>query len=113
VPGPDKIEALKAELSQRYDADDVAFLLESEQGLWAHHDTAVYLDLGTDDAEEAADYARRCADWLGWKFERLKGDPSLLTALLTGDWDSQRFLIVPPGARIGHSTDAAILRVDA
>ena len=48
------------------------------------HDTATYLDLGTADAPSEADYARQCAEWLGWKFEHLPGDPSLLRDLLWG-----------------------------
>jgi hypothetical protein len=76
------------------------------------HDTATYLDLGTDDAESEADYARRCAGWLGWKFERIRGDATLLRDLLRGNWDDARFQIVPPGRRLGHAPDESILRAE-
>ena len=87
------------------------YLLETEREQWAMHDTATYLDLGTSDAEPGAEYARRCADWLGWKFERLKGDPSLLHDLLWGRWDEERFQIIEPGQRLVHSPDERIMRV--
>ncbi|MCU0771696.1 MAG: DUF1638 domain-containing protein [Verrucomicrobia bacterium] len=112
VPGPEKLEALKTELEKKFEADDVEFLLETEREQWALHDTATYLDLGTDDAESEADYARRCADWLGWKFERIRGDAKLLRDLLWGKWDDARFQIVEPGMQLGQSADANILRAE-
>lgn len=112
VPGPDKLVALKAELAKRFEADDVEFLLETEREQWAQHNTATYIDLGTDDAESEADYARRCAEWLGWKFERIRGDAALLRDLLWGGWDDARFQIVEPGKQLEHSPDANVLRAE-
>lgn len=110
VPGPERIESLKTELSKQFDEDNVDFLIETEREQWALHDTAVYLDLGTDDAETEAAYARRCADWLGWRFERMRGDPSLLRDLLWGRWDPDRFQIIEPGSRLGNSGDSNVMR---
>lgn len=114
VPGPEKIEALRAELQERFDADDVDFLIESEREQYAQHDTATYLDLGTADAGTGAEYARSCADWLGWKFERLPGDPALLRDLLWGNWsDPERFQIIESGARLVHVSDERIMRAES
>ena len=110
VPGPDKLEALQTELAKKFDPDDIAFLLETEREQWAQHNTATYVDLGTDDAETEAEYARRCADWLGWKFERLRGDATLLRDLLWCRWDERRFQIVQPGEVLEHVAEDAILR---
>jgi hypothetical protein len=110
VPGPDRLEALKTDLSARFDEDDVEFLLETEREQWALHNTALYLDLGTDEAEKEADYARQCADWLGWKFERMRGDAALLRDLLGGNWDAARFQIIEPGSKLAHSVDLSIMR---
>ena len=110
VPGPEKLTALRMELARKFDADDVEYLLATEREQWAAHDTATYLDLGTDDAESEADYARRCAESLGWKFERIRGDAKLLRDLLWGNWDNARFQIVEPGQSLGHALDASIMR---
>ena len=104
---------LRAELSKQFDEDDVEFLIDTERQQWALHDTAVYLDLATDEAEREADYARRCATWLGWRFERIRGDPSLLRDLLTGNWDVERFQIIEPGSQLGHSVDLSIMRAES
>jgi phosphoribosylformylglycinamidine synthase PurS subunit len=110
VPGPERLESLRAEFAAKFDSEDVEFLLESERGLWAQHDTATYVDLGTDDSVAEAQYARKCADWLGWKFEHLRGDPTLLRDLLWGRWDEKRFQIIEPGMQLGHAPDESIMR---
>lgn len=110
VPGPDKLKVLEKELLEKFDPDDVEFLIESEQEAWAMHDTATYIDLGTDDAESEATYAEDCSKWLGWKFQRLEGDPSLLRDLLRGPWENDRFQIIHPGEQLAHSPNAMVMK---
>jgi hypothetical protein len=111
VPGPDRLAKIREEYAKRFDADDVEFLVEADNQVWAAHDTATFLDLGTADAEMEAAYAKRCADFLGWGFEHIHGDPALLRDLLWGNWDDARFLTVAPGSASAHSTDEKILRL--
>jgi hypothetical protein len=110
VPGPERLENLRAELAAKFEPDDVEFLVQTEREQWSQHDTATYIDLGTENAAAEADYARRCADWLGWKFEHLRGDAALLRDLLWGNWDAERFQIIEPGAQLGHAPDQSIMR---
>jgi len=112
VPGPERLESLRAELAKQFDEDNVDFLLETEREAWALHDTVFYIDLGTDDAETEAEYASRCAAWLGWRFERMRGDPALLRDMLWGNWDAQRFQIIEPGSQLANSADAAVMRTE-
>lgn len=112
VPGPEQVAARRAEYAQKFAPEEVEFLLETERCQFALNDTATYLDLGTEDAEAEAAYAKQCAGWLGWKFERLPGDPSLLLDLLWGKWDAERFQIVEPGKRLNHAPDETILRAE-
>jgi hypothetical protein len=103
---------VKAELAKKFDADDVDWLVKTELEQWELHDTATYLDLGTDDADGEADYARRCADWLGWRFERIRGDATLLRDLLWAKWDQARFQIIEAGQQLGQSPDEHIMRAE-
>ena len=112
VPGPDREELMSATLSQKFEAEDVEYLLQTEREQWAMNDTAAYLDLGTGDAAAEADYARQCAAALGWKFEHHRGDPALLRDLLWGKWAPDRFQIIAPGFRLGHAADMNILRAE-
>lgn len=113
VPGPEMIELKRAEHALRFDEEDVEFLMESEREQLAMHDTAIYLDLGTANAPAEADYARRCAAWLNWKFEHLPGNPVLLRDLLWGNWDPARYQIIQPGEQLGQAPDESILRAEA
>jgi len=112
VPGPDRVAFLKESLAERFDPEDVEFLIESEQEMWHSYDTAAFIDLGTPTAAREADYTRDCAKELGWNYEHIQGDIALLHDLIWGPWDDARFQIVPPGQQLGHSADAAIMRAE-
>ncbi|MFT3781332.1 MAG: DUF1638 domain-containing protein [Nibricoccus sp.] len=110
VPGPERLVALREELAKRFDPEEVDFLVESERALWAAHGHAVYLALGTANAQSEEAYARKCAEGLGWSFEAIAGDATLLKDLLWGRWDEVRFQVVAPGATLQHSVDQAIFK---
>lgn len=112
VPGPDREAHLRQDFSRKYDPEDVEYLIESERELWAHYHTATFIDPGTPDAPEELEYARGCANALGWEFEHLKGDLTLLRDLLTGPWDDERFLVVPPEHRIAMSNDDKVMKTE-
>lgn len=111
VPGPDREAALRKELETRFDTEDVDFLIESDRAAWQTYSTVAFLDLGTPDAEREANYAKGCAEWLGWSYERLTGDPSLLRDLLWGHWDHERFQIARPGEALAHVVNNMIFDV--
>lgn len=110
TPGPERLEALREEFGQKFEPDDVEFLLESEKANWAQHGRAVFLDLGTPGAEEKAASAAKSATSLGWKFERIPGDPTLLQDLLAGRWPAERFQVIEPGGCLEHAPDERIFR---
>ena len=111
VPGPDREAWLREDLATRFEPDDIEFLLETERAQWRHYQTATFVDLGTPEADREAAYAQSCATALGWQFERLAGDPTLLQDLLAGRWDDQRFQVVPPGGDLRHAADDRIFTV--
>lgn len=110
TPGPARLESLRAEFSEKFDPEDVDFLLESERANWAQHSRAVFLDLDTQGADDRAAEAQEAARELGWTFERIPGDASLFLDLLSGNWDEDRFQIVPPGHELTHCADSSIFR---
>jgi hypothetical protein len=112
VPGPERLAFLQASLAEKFDPDDVEFLIESEREMWANYNTAAFIDMGTAAAAREAAYTRDCAQVLGWNFEHIQGDLALLRDLIWGPWDAGRYQIVLPGQQFGHSPDAAILRAE-
>lgn len=110
VPGPDRLAALREDFLKRFDPDDADFLLESERAMWDSYHTASFIDLGTPEAAAEVAYTKQCADWLGWRFEHIQGDPALLKDLLFGNWDEARFQIIRPGFKLAHSATEAVMR---
>lgn len=109
TPGPERLEELRRDLSSRFDdPDDVEFLIETEKEQLARHGRAAYVDLGLPNRADYPEKAQSCAHWLGWKYDSLEGDPTLLIDTLAGNWDVSRHLIVHPGESIQPSHDARV-----
>ncbi len=111
-PGPEREAHLRKQYGDKYEEDDIQYLLEMDQSALGHYDKATYVGLGLGDVEKEADYTKTCAACQGWGFDRIPGDPVLLKALLNGDWDEQRFLVVPPDHFIRLTGDDSIIRAE-
>jgi len=103
VPGPDQLAALRTELAVKFEPDDVEFLLNATREQWGQHNTATFLDLGTENAPAEAVYARKCADWLGWKFD---GGWIWLVSLGAGAVVSLALALIVPRLRYCEIGDA-------
>jgi len=101
-PGRERCERLLKEYRQKYGEDNAAYLMETEQGWMKEYSRAVYIDWGFSGCEHYRTYAKDCAAFLGWKYDELKGDSSLMQRLLDGKWDESDFLIVRPGQSIAE-----------
>lgn len=111
-PSPDREARLRREYAEKFGEDDVEYLLETDRAGLAHYNRAIYVGLDLGDPQKEADYTRSCADCLGWGFDQVPGNPALLQALLHGDWDEKRFLIVPPRHVIRLTADDTIIRAE-
>ncbi|MEI7903351.1 MAG: DUF1638 domain-containing protein [bacterium] len=52
---------------------------------------------------------RQCAEWLGWRYDEITGDPALLRRFVDGEWNADEFLIVEPGHQIEATYDDLIV----
>lgn len=92
------------------DPDTVEYLMEMERSMLQHYNRLCCItwphlpDMG------ALVRARTLAGEKQWTLDLQNGEDSLLRALLNGDWDEARFLIVPPGKAIAPSWDEDILQ---
>lgn len=111
-PGPEREAHLRETYAGKFDDDEVAYLLELDRTALAHYNQAAYVGLGLGDETREKEYTKTCASCMGWAYEQVPGDPSLLQALLAGDWDSKRFLIVPPRHVIRLTADDDIIRAE-
>ncbi len=109
VPGPDREQHLRELYSERYGDDEEMLdeLVDADREAFAHHNRAVYLSIFNKPAAE--NYCRDCASHQGWEFQCLKADPSFLLQLINRDWNSDRFLIVPPDHSIEADSDGTLV----
>lgn len=58
-----------------------------------------------EDKEKYYDYAKEVSEFLGTKFELIKGEITFFEKLFLGDWekDTDNFLVVPPGEEVKTS----------
>ena len=112
IPGPEREARLREEYAKKYEPEDVEFLMEEDHAGLAHYTRAAYVSMDVTDARKDEEYTRSCAACHNWGFDRLPGNSELLQALLRGDWDEQRFLIVPPHHVVRMTADESIIRAE-
>jgi hypothetical protein len=111
-PGKERYEKLYRAYVEKYGEDNAEFLMESEQHWFKTYDRATYVDLGgVGVTQKDLDYTRGCADWLKWSFDHQHGDPGLLMALLAGQWDEQRFIVLEPGQVFRMTADERVVEL--
>ena len=108
-PGKKRHDDLYKEYSEKYGEDNAKFLMETEQHWFKSYDRATYVDLGVGATPEDLAFTQECAAWLGWKFDRQCGDPGLLKAMLAGDWDNERFIVLEPGQTFRMTADERVI----
>ncbi|NOX54613.1 MAG: DUF1638 domain-containing protein [Planctomycetes bacterium] len=108
-PGPERYKQLFRQYAEKYGEDNARYLMEMEQHWFTTYDRATFVDLGLTDVTEDEQYTRRCAEWLGWSFDRQCGDPRLVHDLLAGPWDEERFLVLQPGQTVRLTGDDRIV----
>ena len=112
-PGQERHERLLADYRARFGDDNAQYLMETEQHWFRTYDRAAYVDLGVTPSDADVEYTCRCANWLGWEFDRPAGNPDLLRRLVSGPWDDERFLVLEPGQTARMTDDARIVEIDA
>lgn len=110
-PGPERHRRLHCEYCEKYGTEDADYLMDMEQSWLKTYDQATYVHLGVGATPEDVGFTKGCADWLKWNFDEQTGDPSLLRALLSGEWDEARFLVLEPGQSFRFTADERILEV--
>jgi hypothetical protein len=108
-PGKARYDHYYQQYLEKYGEDNAQYLMEMEQQWMTTYDRATYVDLGIGATDDDVTYTRQCADWLGWEFDQQHGDPALMTALLTGPWDDERFVILEPGQTMKLSGDSRVM----
>lgn len=113
MPGKERYENTLKEYQKKFDDDNAQYLMELEQNWISQYDWATFVDWELNDSDEYREYTKRCAEYLGWNYDELKGSPALMQKLVDGQWDDSEFLVVEPGRKIKENvTDEGIIKAE-
>jgi hypothetical protein len=111
MPGKERFETILAQYTEKYGNDNAQYLMEMEQSWIKEYKRAVFIDWGLPGSENAKNYTKECADYLGWEYDEIAGSDKLMQRLIEGDWNDEDFLVVPPGQTIRDDlTEAHIMK---
>lgn len=97
------------ELVNRYGEDNARYLWEFSRSWIRNYTHAAFVRMGLPHEERFRAEAEQAARDNGWQFYQLEGSLGLIERLLAGDWESDDFLVVPPGAAVAATGDERIL----
>lgn len=100
------------ELVEKYGEDNAKFLYEQLCDMTRNYSGFTFIETGVEPDDRFERQTRDDAAQRGWKFEKVRGDLSLLQSLVDGPWDADRFLVVPPGKRIAASFNDGVLKCE-
>jgi len=100
------------ELAARYGEENARFLWEQIGDYTRHYGQYTFIEMGLEPDDRFERLAREQAAERGWKFEKVRGDLSLLQRLVDGPWDEKDFLRVPPGWRVAVTYDDGIVQAE-
>lgn len=99
-PGKERFERTLKEYVEKFGEDNAKYLVETEQSWTKEYKWATYIDWELANAEQEKQFTKKAAEYLGWKYDEVKGDSGLMQRLVDGRWNEEEFLIVQPGQKI-------------
>lgn len=97
------------ELVAKYGEENATFLQEQLGNYSVRYRQYTFIEMGV----EPDDRFERCtierAVERGWKFEKIRGDMTLIQGLIDGKWDERDYVVVQPGFKVVARYDDRIL----
>ena len=104
LPGKERYQTMLEKYCELYGPENGEYLMEMEQSWLTKYNRFTYVDWPQfkekDRSRQLKQEVKQAAEYLSWEYNELTGDSSLMTDFLEGNWDDERFLIVPPGKSI-------------
>lgn len=111
-PGEARYNQLLNDYTEKYGQENAEYLMEQEQNWFEIYNQATYVDLTVGATQKDLKFTQECADWLGWSFDRQRGDTGLVKRLLSGPWNDEEFVVLEPGERFRFVPDHRVIALD-
>ena len=96
----------------KYGEDNAKYLWEQIGGYTKNYGKLTFIEMGVEPDDRFERRTREEAAERGMKYEKVKGDMTLIERLVNGDWDQEDFLIVDPGWRVVASYDETVIAAE-
>lgn len=100
------------DLVSRYGEDNGRYLYEQLNTFQHHYRQLTYIETGVETTKKFEREAEREAEEKGWKFEKVQGSMRLFDAMVSGEWNDEDFLVVPPGHRVKERFDNKLIDIE-
>ncbi|MEI6521267.1 MAG: DUF1638 domain-containing protein [bacterium] len=109
-PGKERYDNTFQHYVDVYGEDNAEYLMEVEQGWYKGYNWATYIDWELVTSESDKKYTRECAEYLGWNYDEVKGDPKLFYDFVDGNWNPEIFQVIEPGSVIEPEYNGMIVK---
>lgn len=106
------MESSYKELVEKYGEDNAQFLYEQLGNHTKNYGQFAFIEMGVEPDRRFEEKTHKEATRRGWKFEKVKGDLSMIQRLVDGPWDDREFLMVPPGYRVAVQYNEGIITAE-
>lgn len=104
IPDENFMARYRKRLLQKYDADTVDYILETEFKVLKEYSQLVYVHESGESPQNIC-IAKTLASYRGWEFQVVAGDRTLIEDLIAGRWDTKDCIVVPPNHKAVQSND--------
>jgi len=112
IPNQMGMDQSYEQLVEKYGEDNAEFLWEELCNTKKNYSQITFIEMGVEPDNSFENIAKEEAASKHWKFEKVAGNLTLLRRLLSGDWNPEDFLVVPPNGQIAANHTERIVKLN-